>query len=509
MAKAKYFSKSSYTKGLQCPKILWMDAHMKDKFDKSLVDFSRMRAGSDAGDLAMAYFGSFVEVKMSFRFVDMAKQTSRLLVESAEIAESGGTPFSVCEATFVADGMVCMADIVRPRGGGAIDLVEVKSSTKVKDYHLNDIAYQMAVIERCGYEVASASIMHIDPDYVLDGELDLNGLFTVEDVTQKARELAERVVGNTEGFLSCMDQESEPEVPIGAHCNSPHACGYQTWCWREFPAEGVLSLAGMGRTRALKQLAEGRATFSDALSGMRLSGIQRAQARAETGSGDTLDLERLSKFLEGIAYPVYHLDFETVQPVVPVYQETKPFQQIPTQFSIHRVDFPGAEPVHMEFLADADGDPRRPLAEALCAAIPEGACVAAYNAAFERTRIKELAEAMPDLSGHLLSLAQNMVDLMVPFQKGWVYLKDQKGSYSIKCVLPALCPNDPELDYGRLEGVHNGSEAMEAFARMAKMTPSEREEVRGQLLSYCRLDTLAMVKVHEALIRLLEKADRS
>ena len=498
----RYFSKSSYTKGLQCPKILWMDAHMRDRFDKSLVDLSRMKAGTDAGDLAMAYFGDFVEVKMNFRFDDMAERTARLLEEAAEIADRGGRPFSVCEATFVADGMVCMADIVRARGDMAVDLVEVKSSTKVKDYHLHDIAYQMSVIERCGYDVATASIMHIDPDYVLDGDLDLKGLFTVEDVTERARELAAKVAEGVGGLLAYSSLESEPEMPPGPHCNSPHPCGYQTWCWRHLQDGGVLSLSGLGRSRALKPLTEGCRSFGDALSKMKLTGIQRAQATAETGGGDTVDRVRLSEFLEGVTYPVFHLDFETVQPVVPRYQGTRPFQQIPTQFSIHRVDSPGADPVHAEFLADHDGDPRRDLAEALVAAVPAGACVTAYNMAFEKGRIRELAGALPDLAGRLMGIHDAIVDLMVPFRSAWVYLKAQEGSYSIKKVLPALCPDDPELDYSRLEGVHNGSEAMDAFEGLSKMGPEEREAAREQLLRYCELDTLAMVRVHERLVQI-------
>ena len=457
MAKANYFSKSSYTKGLQCPKILWMDAHMKDKFDKGLVDLNRLKAGNEVGDMAMAYFGDFVEVEMDFKFDQMAAKTAELAAEAAQLAKEGKAAFSICEATFVGNGMVCMADIVRVKADGTLDVVEVKSSTSVKKYHLNDIAYQVAVIEACGYEVASASIMHVNSNYVLDGELDIYGFFALKDVTDKAKERSQGVTGIAANLMAYRASEEEPAVEIGAQCNCPHACGYQTWCWRNV---------------------------------------------APTVKGNALDAEKLANFLEEITYPVYHLDFETVQPIIPAYQGTKPWQQVPTQFSVHKVDAPSATPEHLEFLAQHDEDPRRALAEALCAAIPADACVTAYNMGFEKGRIRELAGCFADLADHLMGIHDRIVDLMVPFRKGWVYLEAMDGSYSIKKVLPALCPNDPQLDYAGLEGVHNGTEAMAAFEELGQMEPMERQRVREQLLRYCELDTLAMCKVHEQLIEL-------
>ncbi len=139
------------------------------------------------------------------------------------------------------------------------------------------------------------------------------------------------------------------------------------------------------------------------------------------------------------------------------------------------------------------------MAERLCEDIPKDVCVLAYYKSFECTRIKELAEAFPDLAEHLLNVESNIVDLLVPFQSGWYYNKAMGGSFSIKSVLPALFPNDPELDYHALEGVHNGSEAMAIFPKMEAMTPEEQAEARKNLLAYCKLDTLAMVRVWEKL----------
>ncbi|MBR5259604.1 MAG: DUF2779 domain-containing protein [Eggerthellaceae bacterium] len=502
MAREKgYFSKSDFTKGFQCPKVLWMDAHMHEKFDKSLIDQARLDAGNEIGDMAMAYFGKFVEVKQSFQFDKMAAETAELIAEAARAIEHGEA-FSVCEATFKYGHMVCMADIVRVRDAKTLDIIEVKSSTKLKEYHVNDLAYQTAVVQACGYDVASASVMHINSDYVLDGELDLQGFFAIEDMTDEAKARAHDVARTVADFMTYKTAEVEPEVEIGPQCNSPFACGYQTWCWRHVADADIFSLAGMGRTRALGRLNEGISSFGDAMAGIKLTALQRAQITAETGRGDTANIEELTKFLEGVTYPVYHLDFETVQPIVPRYQGTKPWQQVPTQFSVHKVEAPGASPKHAEFLAEHDADPRRAIAEALCATIPADACVTAYNMGFEKGRIRELADQFPDLADHLMGIHDGIIDLMVPFRSGWVYLKAMQGSYSIKKVLPALCPDDPDLDYAALEGVHNGTEAIIAFEQLDDADPAKRPEIREQLLRYCELDTLAMVKVHERLIEI-------
>ena len=159
--------------------------------------------------------------------------------------------------------------------------------------------------------------------------------------------------------------------------------------------------------------------------------------------------------------------------------------------------------IHKEFLAYPGVDPRKELAKQLCKDIPDNVCVLAYNMAFEKTRIKEMAYLCPKLSGHLMRIYDNIRDLMVPFEKKAYYNRRMQGSYSIKYVLPALYPDDPTLDYHNLEGVHNGTEASDTFRRMQNMQPQELEQWREHLLKYCGLDTYAMVKVWEKLVNIV------
>ena len=199
------------------------------------------------------------------------------------------------------------------------------------------------------------------------------------------------------------------------------------------------------------------------------------------------------------------MDFETIQPLVPQFEGTKPYAQIPFQYSLHYIEYEGGPLLHKEFLAESGTDPRRAIAERLCEDIPMNVCVTAYNKAFECTRLKELAEYFPDLAEHLLNIESNIKDLLTPFQSGYYYNKAMGGSFSIKSVLPALFPDDPALDYHNLEQIHNGGEAMNVFPQIKNMSHEEAEKTRRNLLEYCKLDTYAMVKVWEKLKETITK----
>ena len=481
-------SKSRYTKGIQCPKMLWMDLHMRDRFDESVMNRAVLETGNMVGDLAMGCFGDFVEVPFDPENWDgTIARTQELL--------AAGTP-NICEATFAYDGNLCMVDILRVEADG-VHIVEVKSSTHVNDIYYHDMAYQTWVLGKCGLAVKSVSLMHLNSAYVRHGALDLGQLFVVEDCTDEVFSMLDDV-GETVAFLKAFaSREDEPDVRIGTQCKNPYDCGYRGWCWRDVPTPSVFDLNRIQMKKALGFHEEGAAAFADAIeAGLTLSPRQEVQVEAELEGCDTIvDVGAVRAFLDTLSFPLYFLDFETYQPAIPPFDGVKPYQQIPTQYSLHILREPDGTLEHREFLAQAGADPRRAVAEHLVADIPQGVCTLAYNMGFEKGRIRELADVFPDLAEHLLSINDGMRDLIVPFRDGSYYARAMGGSNSIKAVLPALFPDDPELDYHSLEGVHNGSEAMDAFARMADMDPDEVARTREQLLRYCELDTLAMVRI--------------
>ena len=483
-------SKSRYCSGLQCPKMLWLKKNVPDAFDASCMNQAVLDSGLLVGDLAMGLLGDFVEVP----FGDLDK----MIATTTELMERQ-TPI-IAEASFAVDGLFCSVDILKQLGNNTVALYEVKSSTEVKDVYRHDAAFQYYVLRKLGYTVASCNIVHVNNKYVRRGELDIQKLFTIVDITEEAVALQPEIAGNIDRIRSYMALPTEPTDDIGPHCFAPYDCGFFGYCTRHLPRPNVFDLASTQEKTKFKCYHNGFISFPELNTCDALSSKQYLQIEHELyPCPPHIDVGSIRAFMDKLTYPLYFLDFESFQPAIPPYDDTRPFQQIVFQYSLHYIEAEGAPLEHKEFLAYPGKDPRRALAEQLCADIPRDVCVLAYNMGFEKGRIKELAALYPDLQDHLMNIHDHVVDLMVPFQKKWYYCRAMEGSYSIKYVLPALFPGDPELDYHNLEGVHNGGEASDAFAKMAAMTPEEIAVKREQLLKYCGLDTYAMVKVWEKL----------
>lgn len=492
-------SKSRYTQGAQCPKMLWMREKMPEQFDDSVMNQSILENGNAVGDLAMGYYGPFIEVAFDSndpnRFNKAKEETAKLLAEGHR---------TICEATFSTGKNYCMVDILRVRDDGSFDLVEVKSSTQMKDIYLHDMAYQCWVLEQCGFVVHSASLMHINNQYVRSGELDLHELFCVEEHTPEVFELVSELPSRLFKILEIADSKSEPDIPIGLQCFNPYECGFRKWCFRNLPENNVFDIAGLRKKKAFDFLDRGSVGFSELVGDVeafsKLSDKQQMQVLTEiNGLGPSIDKDAIAEFLDNIWYPLHFLDFETFQEAIPSFDGQKPYDQITSQYSLHWIDRPNGNLKHTEFLGEAGTDPRRQVAEHLCKDIPENACIIAWNMGFEKGRIHSMAKMFPDLAPHLMAIHANVRDLMTPFQKGHYYTKEMEGSSSIKKVLPALFPNNPELDYYALDGIHNGGEASNAFQHLAELSLEDQKITREQLLRYCELDTLAMVRIWEKL----------
>ena len=483
-------SKSRYCSGLQCPKMLWLKENVPDAFDASSMNQSVLEAGLEVGDLAMGLFGDFTEVPYG--------DLNEMVAITAELMEKQ-TPI-IAEASFSVDGLFCSVDILKVLGGKRVAIYEVKSSTEVKEIYRHDAAFQYYVLSKLGYQVESCNIVHVNNKYVRHGDLDLRQFFTVVDITEDAQQLQREISGNIQKFRAYMEQPTEPTDDIGLHCFAPYECGFFGYCTRHLPQPNVFDVGRINKKTALKCYRDGIVSFEDLNTCDALSAGQYLQITHELHPCPPyIDVKNIKAFLKKITYPVYFFDFESFTPAIPLYDDARPSQQIVFQYSLHYIEYEGGPLLHKEFLAYPGQDPRRDLAEQMCADIPKDVCVVSYNAGFEKARTKELADLYPDLQEHLMNIRDHFIDLMTPFQKKWYYCRAMQGSYSIKYVLPALFPDDPELDYHNLEGIHNGGEALAAFGKMQNMPPEELETTRKQLLTYCGLDTYAMVKVWEKL----------
>ena len=505
-------SKSRYTAYCQCPKILWLKVHkpeMPPEVDAALQ--ARFDIGNEVGDLAMGLFGDFVDVTVQG---EDGRLNLAAMIERTKEEMARGTN-NICEASFAKDGNYCAVDILH-RNGDGWDIYEVKSSTSSVGDEVNnpdkfvkyavDIAYQRWLLEQCGVKVTGTYLVTLNRDYVRQGKLDIHQLFNILDLKDLVNNEYLKVPAQVAQAQQVLQQQGEPARQIGDHCSTPYGCAYWNYCAQQqgLPSDNRPTVFDLYRLRSAKKLDffnAGKITFND-IQNEKLSDIQRMQVDCTLNGTEHIDKAGIKGFLNGLSYPLYFLDFETMQPPVPLFDNSKPYQQITFQYSLHYIEHEGGELKHTAFLAPSDGtDPRRALAEALCDNIPPNACTLAYNDPFEKGRIRELAALYPDLSAHLMNIHDHIQDLLVPFKRGCYYVPAMGGSFSIKSVLPALFPNDPELDYHNLKDVHNGGEAMTIFPQLAKMTdPQEVQRLRQALLDYCHLDTLAMVKLWEKLM---------
>lgn len=484
------FSKSRYTTFRACDKALWLNMFKPELAVIDSATQARFAAGTEVGELARGIFGPFED--MTVRKEDGHLDYKAMIAKTQDALERGVKV--ICEAAFSYNGNYCAVDILRKVKGG-YSINEVKSSTHPdNEIYAWDVAYQEYVLRGCGIRVKGTNLVCIDSTYVRHGELELDKLFMVTDISDAVDAELPFIEDNLADAQEVLEG-GEPGNDISAECNSPYPCAFWQYCTKHLPKPSVFNLYWMSSKKKFELYKKGVVGFED-LSGIQLSRIQKMQVAGALNGEIHIEPEGICSFLDTLTYPLYYLDFETIQPPIPLYDGTRPYQQITTQYSLHVQDCEGGELRHLEFLAPSREAPMRPLAERLCQDIPADACVLAYNKAFECTRIAELAELYPDLAEHLLAIKENIRDLLVPFQGGCYYLPSMGGSFSIKSVLPALFPNDPELDYHTLDDLcQNGTMAMNLYPQLRNMPPEKEERARRALLDYCCLDTLAMVKV--------------
>ena len=487
----RLLSKSRLIAFRQCPKRLWLEVHRPELREDTAGTLASFQVGHQVGDVARRIYdpagrGSVIDVK--------AEGYDGAFARSAELL--AGSPQPIFEAGFKAAGALAFADVMLPvieNSQPGWRMVEVKSSTGVKDYHRDDIAVQTFIAQAAGVKLSSVALACIDSSWVYPGGEDYRGLLAETDLTAEAFGRAGEVRAWIAEAQTVAALSTEPDIAVGAHCYDPFACGFCNYCNRatsqpEYPLEW---LPGFSSTKRAQLAGEGVHDLRE-LPDDRLNAKQRLVKQHTLAGTVYFDAAGASEDLSSHGFPAYFLDFETIQFAVPIWKGTRPYQQIPFQFSLHTVIGPG-QLLQSGFLDLSGEDPSEPFAHALIAACGERGPIFAYNAGFEKSRINELAGRHPDLAGPLLAINERVADLL-PIARRRYYHPSQQGSWSIKAVLPAAVP---ELSYEKLDGVKDGNKAMEAYCEAIRpgTTTDRKAEIERQLITYCRLDTFAMVRL--------------
>ena len=364
-------------------KIAWLRQYKPEEATIDDMVQARFDAGNVVGDLAMGLFGDFVEVTTyNGEKLDLPKMIEKTVVEMEKGTEN------ICEASFSYNGLYCAVDILKKENGGWA-IYEVKSSTKHKkddgsytddkEVYVADIAYQKYVLEHLGVNVTGTYLVCINGDYVFDGTLDLKQLFFISDVSDEIPSQTQYIEPNLEIAEKVLTSDVEPDIDLNVHCKNPYLCSFWKYCTRNIPDESVFKLYRLSMKKKIEYYQKGLITYRDLLENADIKNEKQLR-QMEFGledKGTYVNKTEIAAFLKNLSYPLYFLDFETMQPVIPQYVGTKPYAQIPFQYSLHYIEKEGGELKHKEFLAESGSDPRRALAERLCEDIPMNVCVTA------------------------------------------------------------------------------------------------------------------------------------
>ncbi len=480
--------------GLQCLKRLYLEVHHRDLADPVAPSQQAIfDTGNLVGELARDRFPGGTLIEEQYYEQDGADISTRALMSDASIP-------ALYEAAFSFEGIRTRVDILtRADDGQGFDLIEVKSTSRFKEReHLPDVAIQLHVVEGNGVPIRRAYLMHIDNTYVYEGgEHDLTRLFALEDVTDTAREyLADVEPGKLAEMWESLGQAATLDIETGRHCTSPYRCLFYSHCHADEPEHPIAELPRLSQRveERLKRLGirDIESIPSDARG---LSNVQR-RVRDSVITGKQYVGSDLSERLSGIEFPASFLDFETILTAVPIFVGTRPYQQIPFQWSLHLQESDGSLS-HRDYLHDGDDDPRQEFVTSLLEAIPASGSIVVYSG-YEERILRQLASEFPQYKAQLIALTARLVDLLQIVSDCYYHPKFH-GSFSIKSVTPVLAP---ELSYEELD-IPDGLAASAAYQRLLTndVPPSEATKVRQSLLTYCAQDTEAMVRVYQALLR--------
>lgn len=482
-----YLSKSLYIRGLQCRKSLYLHKfHPELKDEVSEEQEQVYQIGYDVGSYAKKLFPEGIEI--SYEDYSPSEQVE---MTSGEILKGTRT---IYEAAFSYDDIFIKADIIH-KGSNGWEIYEVKSSSSVKDHQIDDLSVQVYVVKGAGLPIAKAAVIHVNTDYIRHGEIDVHSLFKIEDITETVKE-KEQYVKESIAEIRVMLNGDMPSIDIGEHCESPYSCDFMGHCWKHIPQEySVFDLRGRG-LNGYELYRQGIINLKD-IPTEELNFQQKLQVEGISKKQDYIDRDALREFLVSLWHPIYFLDFECLYGIpIPPFDGTQAYQHIPFQYSLHYLKEPNGTPGHSDFLAEPREDGRLRLLEKLLDEIPENACIVAFNAPYEGRILRGLAESFPQHESKIYRIIDNLYDLAIPFRSKYLYLWQMNGSYSLKVVLPLLVP---EMSYSELE-VSNGEDAMRAYLKTWDMDDKDQiNVVRQALLTYCRQDSLGIVRLFQKL----------
>ena len=483
-----YLTKNRYMNGLTCTKMLWLGSHTPDSYSEPRQGFSQ-DAGSEVGLRAQLLFpGGVLVGEAPWEHGPAVEHTRDLMADPVVQA--------IFEAAYEFEDIRIRVDIMERLGDNIWGLREVKSSSRVKRSYVNDVGVQLYVLKGLCIEVPSVEILHINNAYTLSEKgIHWPSLFNRVDLTQEATDACHGVDETSAYLLNILANKNQPAIIAGKQC--PSNCNYWSHCTQDMPEDWIDRLPQLSKVKFEELSDQGVGSIREIPDDYKLNKIQRRVRKVWLNDKPYIS-SGLPEALRELALPASYLDFETMSPAIPLYPETRPFQQTPFQWSLHHVNQDG-KAMHEEFLALGDINPKLEFVTTLIDALAGTDGPIVVYSSFEKSTLNNISEQLPDFAIDIQSIIDRLVDLL-PVVRENTYFRDYNGSFSIKSVTPVLAPH---LSYKKLDHVADGLAASSAFGRIAsgKLLPDEDAvSLRSALLEYCKMDTLAMVEIHRALL---------
>jgi|TARA_B100002003_G_scaffold214517_1_gene212809 hypothetical protein len=484
-------SKSKYIAGLQCHKRLWLEIHKPELASPPPPGQQRIfDQGTKVGEMATEEFPDGVLIEADYLNIpDAIKQTKEALNNSVDV---------IFEGCFVHENVLVRPDIILRNDLGSWNMIEVKSSTSVKEENIHDVAVQSWVLQGCGLEMKRVFLKHINRECVYPY---LSNLFKTDDITEQVKRVLPTILNKLSEYKSILNN-SVPEVSIGEHCSNPYGCQFVDYCWKDVPEHSIFTIPRLRWTVKERLLEENIIDINNLPSNFSLNDNQLNYLKSLEIKKPIIDWNGIAGELDKLIYPLHFLDFETDGSAVPRFEGIHPYEQFPFQYSCHVMDKNGSLE-HYEYLHESDTDPRQPLTEPLTKVIGESGSVIAYNAGFEKGIMSKLAQWCPEYTEQLQSIMNRLWDQLDIFRK---YYTDYrfKGSNSLKKVLPVIIPS---MNYEDL-AVSDGTEAQITWNEMIQLSDGDdKSKFINELKEYCGQDTLAMVKINYFLKGLINDKD--
>jgi len=490
MTQPLLLTKSLYLAGVDCQAYLWLLANDPAKIPEPNSEAKhRMEQGTIVGELATKLYP--VGLKMPTSFKENLDKTKKSLEERKPLFEAGFKHKTE-------DGEIyARIDILLPAGEDEWDIVEVKSGTKVKEINVHDVSFQKYVCEKSGLKIRKCFLCHINNKFVKNGEIDVKGLFVIEDVCEDVDEKYVYVGNKIKELFDVIKLKECPKVMPDEILTAEYDNIAIDDFYDSLPEENVFQLYNIRKKKAMDLYQRGVIQIKDIPTNFKLTDKQKVQKSCAGCDDHYADKNEISSFLGSLEYPHYYLDFETFNTAIPLFDNSKPYQQIPFQYSLHVVREKGSEPIHISFLAEAGEDPRDKFMQSLKKNLGDKGSIIVYNERFEKGVIKDCSEALPDYEEWCKNILERIVDLLHPFKNFHFYHPKQKGSASIKKVLPIF---SEDVNYGDLV-IANGSDASVSYykSHFEDVPKEEKKKIREALEKYCELDTYAEIVLVEGL----------